>query len=73
MYKCIKGFSLEKYDEDGFTVDGEYMVVNEGSIWHIPGDKNYRLIDGDIRLENDEDVWIEISNETLAESFEKIN
>ena len=74
MYKCIEEFHLAKCDEDGFTVlEDEYLSVEEGSIWHIPEDKDFRLIGGDIRLENDEEVWIEISEETLAENFEKIN
>lgn len=73
MYKCIKGFSLEKCDGDGFTIENDYTTIEEGSIWHLPEDENYRLIGGEIRLENDEYGWIEISKETLEEHFKIVN
>lgn len=38
MYKCIKGFSVEKCDDDGFTIENEYVEIKEGSIWEIPED-----------------------------------
>lgn len=72
MYKCIKGFSLEVCDDDGFTIDNEYMNVNKGTVWNIPENKNYRLIDGEVRLENDKLGWIEITRETLKNNFELI-
>ena len=31
IYKCIKGFSIEKCDDDGLTLYGDYMVIEEGS------------------------------------------
>ncbi|MTI49476.1 MAG: hypothetical protein FH761_16710 [Firmicutes bacterium] len=68
MYKCIKGFCLEICDDDGFTIEGESMVVKEGSEWHIPSDKDFRLIDGEVRLENNEN-WIEISKERFEKCF----
>lgn len=74
MYKCIKGFSLEKCDDDGFTIEGEYTIIEKGSTWYIPEDEDYRLIGGEIRLEEDkpnEIHWIEISKETLEEHFRK--
>lgn len=75
MYKCTKGFSLEKCDDDGFTLDGEYIVIEEGSTWDIPENAEYRFIGGDVRLERNkpnEVGWIEISEETLEENFEII-
>lgn len=56
MYKCIKGFALEKCDDNGFTIEGEYTVIEEGSIWNIPENEDYRLIDGEIRLEEDKNL-----------------
>lgn len=76
MYKCIKEFTLEKCDDDGFTIEGEYTTIEEGSIWNVPEDENYRLIGGEIRLEEDkpdEINWIEITEETLKEHFERID
>lgn len=68
-YRCIKGFSIEKCDDDGFTLENEYMVVEECSIWHIPDEDNYRFIGGEIRLESDDLEWLEISKDTLKERF----
>lgn len=72
MYKCVKSFLLEEVDEDGFTIDGKYTHIEEGSTWYIPEDEDYRLIDGEIRLESDEFGWIEITKETLEQNFETI-
>ena len=72
MYKCIKGFSLEKCDDDGFTIEGEYETVEEGSIWNIPKDEGYRFIGGEIRLESDNLSWIEIAKEHLEKCFEEV-
>lgn len=71
-YKCIKGFSLEKCDDDGFTIPGEYYVVEEGELWITPEDESYRFIGGEIRLENEDGAWLEIDKETLEEHFEEI-
>lgn len=73
MYKCIKGFSIEVCDGDGFTIENEYMSINKGSIWNIPENKDYRLIGGEVRLENDEMGWIEITKEHLEEHFKLIS
>ena len=70
MYKCIKGFLLKLYDDNGFIVENEYMNINKGSIWYIPEDEDYRLIDGEVRLENEEMDWIEITKETFKNNFE---
>jgi hypothetical protein len=69
VYKCIKGFSLDRCDDDGFTIEGEYEVVEEGSVWNIPADAEYRLVGGEVRLEDEESRWIEICKETLKEHF----
>lgn len=72
MYKCIKGFSLEEYDDDGFTIENKYVDIEKGSNWFIPDDADYRFIGGEVRLENEEGVWIEITTDTLKEHFEKV-
>lgn len=73
MYKCIKEFSLELYDDNGFIIENEYVDINEGTIWYIPEDEDYRLIDGEVRLENEEMDWIEITKETFKNNFELID
>lgn len=32
MYKCVNSFLVDKYNDDGFLVEGEYMTVEEGSL-----------------------------------------
>lgn len=71
-YKCVEGLALEKVDEDGFTIENEYMVIGEGEIWFTPEEEDYRFLGGEIRLENDLGYWIEISKETLEECFVEI-
>lgn len=34
-YRCIKTMYLEKYDGDGFPMEGKYMTIPEGSIWEL--------------------------------------
>ena len=72
IYKCIKGFLIEKYDDNGFTLEGEYCVIKEGTIWHIPEDINYRFIGGEVRLESDEFGWLEVTNNSLKEHFKEL-
>jgi len=72
MYKCIRGFSIEKYDDNGFSIEGEDINIKENSIWNIPINKNYRFIGGEVRLENNEYGWIELSKEHLDEYFKII-
>ena len=67
--KCINGFSVEKCDDDGFALDDEYETVEEGSIWDIKED-NFRVIDGEIRLTNDEGAWLELPKEHFETDFE---
>ncbi len=69
VYKCNEGFALEVCDGDGFTVEDEYLNIDENSLWFYPEDKDYRLIGGEIRLENVDREWIEITKETLKEHF----
>lgn len=69
MYRCIKKFYLQTYDNNGFAVG--IKTVEEGTIWDIPND-DYRFIGGEIRLENNDLGWVEITAETLKEYFEKI-
>ena len=72
MFKCIKGFLIEVCDGDGTTIENEYMTIEKGTIWNIPKDEDYRFIDGEVRLENDDIGWIEITKEHLEEYFEEV-
>lgn len=73
MYECIKGFLVEVCDDNGFTIENEYFEVEKGTIWNIPEDEDYRLIGGEVRLENPFDGWLEISKEHFKKYFRKVN
>jgi len=66
-FKCIEDLMLQKYDEDGYQIDNEYIVINKDSIWEIQEDSSL----SDIRLES-KDSWIEITLETLESHFKEI-
>lgn len=73
-YKCIKGFSVEKFDDNGFSIENEYEDIEVGSIWEI-GDAANMMIGGldHIHLENINDgSWLEIPKEMMDEYFKQI-
>lgn len=67
VYKCIKEFYVDSYDESWCSAD-DYMTVEVGSRWmHTPDDN---FIGGDVHLVNMEDFsWIEISFSDLDNYF----
>lgn len=71
-YQCIKGFSVNKYDDNGFLVENEYENIEIGSVWET-GDADNMMIGGldHIHLEND-DSWLEIPKEMIDEYFKQI-
>ena len=72
VYKCVEGFLIERCDDDGCTIENTYEEIKSGSIWFTPeGDKNYRFVGGEIRLES-ENQWIEITKEHLERYFKEI-
>lgn len=70
-YICIRDFFIDKYDDDGFVLDGEYFSVYKDSIWTINEEK-IKLIGGETLLENEELGWIEISKESLKDNLKEI-
>lgn len=79
-YRCIKTLFLDKYDEDGFLMEGKYCIIPGGSIWELETEGR-NLIAGPDCVHLDR-VWkskkakthpyIEIAKEHLAEYFEPI-
>lgn len=68
-YKCVKAFTLDTYDDDGFYVDG-YMEIEVGEVYEV---ENVKIIDGDIHLDGvNVNRWIEISKEMLEKHFEEV-
>ena len=69
MYKCVNEFTLETI---GDYIENKEFKVEKGSIWTVV-DTNYRLIDGELRLESQDGIgWIEIQRKTLSKMFEII-
>lgn len=73
VYKCIKSFMVEKYVDSSSTE--EYNMVTEGSLWEL--NNSYSLIGGENHLDCLDEVcgdlsWLELSNETVAEYFERL-
>lgn len=76
IVKCKKGFSIEKCDDNGFTIPNKYYTINEGEVWSIDKDERNKFLGGEIRLTKDIKrgfSWMEISKETLEEHFQKVN
>ena len=68
-YKCVKAFTLDAYDDDGFYVDG-YTKIEVGEVYEV-GNEN--IICGEIHLDGvNVNRWIEISKETLEKHFEEV-
>ncbi len=73
VYKCTIPFEIEMCDDNGFFTENDFKLIEKDSVWYISEDNpNYRLIGGEVRLESDNDGWIEITNEHLKDNFEMI-
>lgn len=68
MYKCVNSFLVDKYNDDGFLVEGEYMTVEEGSLWESD-ESNDRITGCSVRLIGKDGDWLEIPSESLNEDF----
>lgn len=71
-YKCIKEFSVDEYDDDGFYT-GKTVYVDAGTIWEENSHRD--IIGGDIHLDQIAERytrWVEIARETLAMNFAEI-
>jgi hypothetical protein len=71
MVKCKKPMEVEKCDDNGFTIPNKYVTIKEGSFWSID-DTPERIAGGEVRLENENSEWIEISKESFEEYFQRI-
>ena len=68
MFECIEELRLDYVggDEDS----PEEMVVEEGSVWYFPDDDDgYRETGSDVRLENNNAEWIEMSTGEFNKHF----
>lgn len=70
-YVCIIGFSIDGCDGDGFTIEESGVLVVKGTEW-VDNEEDYRLVGGEVRLENEDGTWIEIANSDISEKFKEI-
>lgn len=68
LYRCVKAFSIPKYDEDESVIENEFIKVPLNSTWEWE-EESYST--SDLRLENGLN-WLDISRETLASYFEEV-
>lgn len=72
-YKCKKPFCVEKYDDDGFLIENDVVVIDKGKIYELDESGN-TIIGGEVHLDSvDDGSWLEITKERLEEYFEKLN
>lgn len=67
-YKCLKGFVVDAYDENGNLIENESLVVKQWSVWEK---QKYSYI-SDIRLINENREWLEVCEEHLKSDFIKM-
>lgn len=72
QYKCIKSFCVDNYDDDGFMIKNDSMVIEEGKIYELD-ESGYMMIGGSdhVHLDAvDDSSWLEITKEHFEEYFE---
>lgn len=71
-FKCKKSFCVDKYDDDGFLIENESAVIEEGKIYELDA-SGHMMIGGKdlVHLDAvDDGSWLEITKGTLEEYFE---
>lgn len=70
-YRCKKSFYVDKYDDDGFLIENDGVVIEEGEEY-ILDDSGHTIIGGEVHLDNEGGAWLEITEEKLEEFFEEV-
>ena len=68
-YKCIQSFQLQTYDDDGRSIENEYLKVKKGSVWEMDETEG-RIIGGDVALNDGNGQWLELTQEHFEKWFE---
>lgn len=72
QYRCIKGFSVDMYDEDDLLIENSQMIIEVGEIYKLDESGN-KVLAGEVHLDNTEDAtWIEVPREYLKEYFMEV-
>lgn len=70
-YKCIKDFSVDSYDADGFLIENNPCVINKGEIYTLD-ETGYTIIGGEVHLDHENGSWLEITKDSLNEYFKEV-
>lgn len=71
-YRCIKDFSVQECDGDGFEMENSYKNIEKGATYTLD-ESGHTIIGGEIHLDNIQDgSWLEIGRERLSEYFEEV-
>lgn len=70
-YRCIKGFAVDTYDDDGFIIENSVSVIEEGEIYTID-ESGSTIIGGEVHLDHKDGSWLELTKDTLNQYFEKM-
>lgn len=77
-YKCIQDFYVEKYDDNGFYTEKDFLIPKD-SIWELSTGRLEIAVSPCVRLERvwksksaKTMPWIEITPEHLEQYFEKV-
>lgn len=71
-YKCKKSFCVDSYDDDGFLIENDATVIEEGAIYEL-SESGHMIIGGKdhVHLDAvDRGSWLEITKEHFDEYFE---
>lgn len=72
IYKCKISFSVDNYDEDGFLIENEATIVEEGRLYQLD-ESGSTIIGGEVHLDSvDGKSWLELSKDALEELFEEV-
>ena len=70
--KCSISFPINRHDDNGHSMDNLDITIDKGTIWDVE-EEDFRDIGGDIRLTNNDLVWIEIPIEIFVGNFKVLN
>lgn len=73
-YKCKKSFYVDKYDDAGFLIENDTIVIEEGKIYEL-NESEYMMIGSSDHVhldavDKDDGLWLEITKEHLEKYFE---
>lgn len=72
QYRCIEGFAIDNYDENGFLIENSQSVIEEGTIYELD-ESGRTMISGEVHLDGADGSWLEIPKDALNEYFKEVD